>query len=139
MLSEVSVEVRATGNGVEFRFPGEVSMFMLVVSGNDAVVWELVANEGHEEEMVEGSVSITPLEKATPEMLEMLRRAAENFTALVREGPPLTTPISRVRYGVVPLGYREKAPAKGLIPGRYDLTAMFVQGHASGEFDVPAA
>ncbi len=139
MLPEVPVEIAVMGESVEFRFPEAVSMFMLVVSRDDEVLWEVVANEGQRETAVEGSVSITPLAEATPEMLEMLRRAEENFLALVRESPPLTTPISSVQYGKVPEGYREEAPARKLRAGHHDFTAMFAQGRASGEFDVPAA
>ena len=139
MLPELPVAIDVTGENVEFRFAGMVSIFMLVVSRNDEVVWELVANEGQRAEAVEGSVSITPLEQATPEMLEMVHRAEENFLTRMREGPPPTTPLSHVQYGHVPPGYREGVPARTLVPGRYDFTAMCAQGHASGEFDVPAA
>ncbi len=137
MFPEVPVAIDATGGHVEFRFEGPVSIFMLVVSRDDEVVWELLAEEG---KTVEGGLmSITPLEQAAPEMLEMVSRAEESFFARMREGPPPTTPVSRVRYGEAPQGYRERSPARELAPGRYDFTAMCAQGQASGEFDVPAA
>src|SRR5215813_3985632 len=135
MFPEVPVAIDPAGGHVEFRFEGPVSIFMLVVSRDDEVVWELLAQEG--ETMEGGVVSVTPLEQATPEMVEMARRVEENFFARMREGPPPTTPVSRIRYGVAPQGYRERSPARELSPGRYDFTAMCAQGQASGEFDVP--
>ena len=137
MFPEVPVAIDTTGGHVEFRLDGLVSIFMLVVSRDDEVVWELLAEEG---ETVEGGVvSVTPLEQATPEMLEMVHMAEASFLTRMREGPPPTTPVSRVRYGVAPQGYRERSPARELAPGRYDVTAMCAQGQATGEFDVPAA
>jgi hypothetical protein len=137
MFAKVPVTAAVTGTTVEFRFAGPVSIFMLVVSRGDEVAWELLANEG---QTVEGAVvSVTPLDQATPEMLEGAHRAEENFLMRVREGPPPTTPVSHVRYGEAPQGYSERFPAEKLVPGRYDFTAMCAQGHASGQFDVPAA
>ena len=137
MLPEVPVAVDATGGHVEFRFEGPVSIFMLVVSRDDEVVWELLAEKG---ETVEGGVvSITPIEQAPPEMLEMAQRAEANFLRQMREGPPPTRPVSIVRYGIAPQGYRERFPARELAPGRYDVGGMSAQGQLTGEFDVPAA
>jgi hypothetical protein len=137
MLPSVPVAIDVTSDAVEFRFGEAVSIFMLVVSRDSEVVWEVVASEGNMVEAAE--VTITPLEQATPEMLEMARQAEVLFLARVQEGPPPTTPVSAVRYGVLPRGYRETAPARALMPGRYDLMGMCARGQISGHFDVPAA
>jgi len=133
------VAIAVSSDDVEFRFAEAVSLFMLIVSRGDEIVWELVANEGNMVEAGEGSFSITPIDQGAPEMLEMANQAEVMFLARVREGPPLTTPISLVRYGVIPRGYREASPAQQLAPGRYGFIAMSAQGQAAGEFDVPAA
>jgi hypothetical protein len=140
MLPEVPVAVDTTGGNVEFRFEAPLSIFMLIVSHNDEVVWELLAEQAQERYTPEFEmVSITPVEQAPPEMLEMVRQAEQNFLSRMREGPPATALVSRVRYGTVPRGYRERSPAVALTPGRYDFTFMCAQGQASGEFDVPTA
>jgi hypothetical protein len=136
MLPTVPTTIEVTSDSVEFRFAEAVSLFLLVVSRDAEVVWELVAGEGNS---VEAEVTITPVEQATPEMLEMVHQAEMLFLARVQDDHPPTTPVSAVRYGVLPRGYREAAPARPLVSGRYELTGMSAQGQISGGFDVPAA
>jgi hypothetical protein len=137
MPPTVPIAIEVATDFVDFRFAEPVSLFMLAVSRDAEVVWELVANEGN---VVEGGeVTITPVEQATPQMLENVQQAEVLFLARVRESPPLTTPVLVVRYGVLPNGYRESAAARALTPGRYELIGMCAQGHISGEFDVPVA
>jgi hypothetical protein len=137
MFPKVAVAITVTSEYVDFGFAEPVSIFLLVVSRGAEVVWEVVANEGNTVEG--GEVSVTPLDQATPEMLNMVQQAEVLFLARVSAGPPLTRPVSTVRYGVIPPGYRENAPARQLAPGKYELTGMCAQGHVQGELDVPAA
>ncbi len=139
MLPEVSVAIVVSRENVEFRFAAPISIFILVVSRDHEVVWELKAASGQQEERTQGVGFVVPLELATPQMLTMVGQAEQAFMARVHDGPPLTTPVSLVRYGQVPVGYREEASAQKLAPGRYDLMAVCAQGHVSSEFDVPAA
>ena len=136
MFAEVPIVIAVTREGVEFDFAEPVSMFMLVVSRDSNVVWELVADEGN---MVgDEAVSVAPIQ-ADPELPEVVRYGEVQFLSRALDGLPLTTPISLVRYGVIPRGYRESLPAEQLIPGRYSIMAVSAQGRASGEFDVLTA
>ena len=140
MFARVEMDATVTQGEVVFRFPSPVSVVVLFVQRLEGeAVWHLMASEMVTVPPGDGVFSAIPISEAPPELLEMARLAEERALKQLRERGPLKIPISEIRYGVVPTGYKQEAVATALEPGEYEASVVTEQGEGGVRFRVPAA
>jgi hypothetical protein len=111
----------------------------MVDNANAETVWEVSAVELQRVPADEGVFAAIPLAEAPPELLELFKKAKSAFDRQLAERGPRKALIEAVRYGVVPEGYKEHAPASRLVPGDYEISVFAEQGQGAARFHVPAA
>jgi hypothetical protein len=140
MFAEASVDVVVAGQEATFRFTPSMSVMLLsVYDAKGAIAWLLTANEVIRVPAGEGIFISTPITEAPPELIA----AARSAEARVRSAPPEQVSsrpsLASIRYGMVPEGYQEEAPATPLSQGGYDVRVVARNGQADAHFDVAAA
>jgi hypothetical protein len=136
MFREVAVTVEVGSARATFEFALPLSILGLVVTQDDATVWEFEAVEFRP--MVPGEIQAWRIDEAPPEVLEMLKMAQSRLDRRLQDAGPLKPPIRAITYGAVPPGFRETVPAQALSPGRYHLSVSAEQGRCAHHFEVPA-
>lgn len=138
MFRELPVQVELTDPPV-FRFDTPLSVELLVVANAaEEVLWEFIADEFKPVPVTDGSFQSWPIDQAPPEMVAMLARLQERSDRELKDHGPRKSPISKIIYGALPSGYREKSPPRPLKPGEYNVLIFAEQGRASSRFTIAA-
>ena len=135
MFAEASMDVVLSESGATFRFsPPLCVMLLYVYDEGGALVWRLMADEVTTVPAGKGLFIAVPLAEAPPELIAQIPLARA-----VADEAPATPLLSSIRYGVVPEGYRQEAPASPLSTGGYDVFVSAKWAKAASHFHVPGA
>ena len=138
MFREIPISV-SVGENVAFRFGRPLSVELLVVANAaEEILWEFIAEEFQPSIVTDGSFQSWPIDEAPPEVLAMLATVEERLDRELEERGPRKPPLTEIRYGVLPFGYREKSPPLPLKPGEYNVLVFAEQGQGASRFTVAA-
>ena len=136
MFRDISIEV-TVGTRIVFKFAEPVSVeTLLVANASEDVLWDILAEEFQPIPVIDASFRIWPINEAPPELLALLNDVRERDDLELATNGPRKRPLSEIVYGELPSGYREKTPAKTLLPGEYNVMFFGEQGRGAAHFFV---
>ena len=124
---------------IVFRFTPPLSIITLFVGdATGETLWQFIADEFESVETSSvGTFRSWPIDEAPPEMLAILNGMQARADRELAERGPRKPPLSAVRYGVLPEGYRDQCVAAPLSAGGYNALVMGEQGQGSATFTIP--
>lgn len=138
MFTPIAVEVDSRPEGVFFLFPEPVSVILFTVTNAlGEELWAFDIFEGQPVAPQSSSMSLTPLDQASPELLAQLVAAQRQAQTQLKAQGLLKPVLSRVQCGVLPSGYLLQHAAAVLAPGSYRVIVQSWNGTGTTEFNVP--
>ncbi|MBV9497233.1 MAG: hypothetical protein JOZ54_23560 [Acidobacteria bacterium] len=138
-MRQIAMSVQVENGKVTFSFGEPVSILTVdVTDPSERMMWQVIADDFQEVEVGSGiEVGLAQswsIDEAPPALLALLQQVEESAQRELEEHGPSQPLNTVVEYGVVPPGYREKAPAAPLTPGEYAVLVFAEQGSASARF-----